>query len=171
MANVIVNRVKEFLKRFPPFSFLSDDLLKNVAKEVELMYFSKGEYLFYQGEPAKKHFFVIKEGFVNLTEDRNGVPQIMEYCDEGDVFGVLTLLGKRPYILNAFAAEDTLVYAVPVGVFERILEENNLVSLYFAAGFASGQVVVRSDLSQSQMARRLFTGPSKDKGLMVFSGR
>lgn len=171
MANVIVNRVKEFLKRYPPFSFLSDGLLENVAKEVELMYYSQGEYLFHQGEPARKHFFIVREGFINLTENRNGVPVIMEYCDEGDVFGVLALLGKRPYILNAFAAEDSLVYAVPVEVFDRILEENNQVSLYFAAGFASGQVVVRSDLSKSQLARRLFTVDPNENGLTVFSGQ
>jgi CBS domain-containing protein len=171
MANVIVSRVKEFLRKYPPFSFLSDELLSKVAGEVELMYFSKGEYLFLQGEPAKNHFYIVKEGFINLTEIQNNVPKIMEYCDEGDVFGVLTLLGKRPYILNAFAAEDSLVYAIPVSVFEKILQENNQVSLYFAAGFASGQVVVRSDLSRSQMARRFFTQESGKKELAVFSGQ
>lgn len=171
MANVIVNRVKEFLKKYPPFSFLSDELLENVAREVDLMYYSKGEFLFHQDEPARNYFFIVKEGFINLTENRNQVPVIMEYCDEGDVFGVLALLGKRPYILDAFAAEDSLVYAVPVRVFEKILEENNKVSLYFAAGFASGQVVVRSDLSKSQLARRLFTPDSNNNELTVFPGQ
>ena len=59
MTNVIVNRVKEFLRQYPPFTFLSDELLAKVAKEVELMYFSKGEYLFFQGEPARNHFFIV----------------------------------------------------------------------------------------------------------------
>lgn len=169
MANVVVNRVKEFLKKYPPFSFLSADMLQHVAQEVELMYYAQGEYLFLQGEPAKNYFFVVKDGFINLTEDRNGITHIMEFCDEGDVFGVLALLGRRPYVLNALAAEDSLLYAVPVVIFEKILQENTQVSLYFATGFASGKVVVRSDLAQSQMAGRFFTQQSRENKVTVFS--
>ncbi|MCS4436844.1 DUF294 nucleotidyltransferase-like domain-containing protein [Aquiflexum gelatinilyticum] len=171
MANVIVNRVKEFLKRFPPFTFLNDASLGLVAKGVEVKYFAQEEYLFKQGDPAQDFFFVLKEGSVQLTESKEGQDRVVEVCDEGDVFGVLALLGKRPYILNARAIEDSLIYAVPVAIFEKILNENSRVSLYFAAGFASGQVVVRTDLSQSQKARRDFTELSKDNGLMIFSGQ
>src|SRR5690606_5044429 len=169
MANVVVNRVKEFLRQYPPFSFLSEQMLQQVAQEVELMCYAEGEYLFFQGEPAKSLFSVVKEGFINLTENRNGVTHIMEYCDEGDVFGVFALLWKRPYVLNAFAAEDTLLYAIPVGIFETILQENSKVSLYFAAGFASGKVVVRPDLAQSQMAGRLFKQQVADNRVTGFS--
>lgn len=171
MANVIVNRVKEFLKKYPPFNFLSDELLQQVSGEVELIYFEKGEYLFEKGEPAKKHFFIVREGAIHLTDEVAGVSQTREHCDEGDVFGVLALLGKRPYILTAQAVEDSLVYAIPVHVFDDIMQQNSRVSLYFAAGFASGQVVVRTDLSQSQEARKLFASPAQDNGLMIFSGQ
>jgi CBS domain-containing protein len=171
MANVIVNRVKEFLKRYPPFSFLSDPALELVAKGVEIRYFVKGEMLFEQGEPAQNYFFVLKEGSVQLTEKKEGVDRVVEVCDEGDVFGVLALLGKRPYILNAQTREESLIYAIPVSIFEKILQENSRVSLYFAAGFASGQVVVRSDLSQSQKARTAFSDISKDNGLLIFTGQ
>ncbi|MCH6234111.1 DUF294 nucleotidyltransferase-like domain-containing protein [Cognataquiflexum rubidum] len=171
MANVIVNRVKEFLKRFPPFTFLNEASLGLVAKGVEVKYFAQGEHLFSQGDPAQDFFFVLKEGSVQLSENKDGQERVVEVCDEGDVFGVLALLGKRPYILTAKAREDSLLYAIPVSIFEKILNENSRVSLYFAAGFASGQVVVRSDLSQSQKARRDFTELSKDNGLMIFSGQ
>ena len=171
MANVIVNRVKEFLKKYPPFNFLSDDFLQRVANEVELIYYEKGEFLFEKGNPAKKHFFVVREGAIHLTEEVGGTSYTREQCDEGDVFGVLALLGKRPYILTAQAYEDSLVYAIPVHVFDDIMQQNSRVSLYFAAGFASGQVVVRTDLSQSQEARKLFNSPTQDNGLMIFSGQ
>ncbi|WP_200975476.1 DUF294 nucleotidyltransferase-like domain-containing protein [Echinicola sp. 20G] len=168
MPNVIVNRVKEFLHRFPPFSFLSDQLLENVSREVELMYFSKGEYIFKKGNPASPHFFVLKEGSVYLTDEDSGKMVVKDYCDEGEVFGALALLGQRPYVLNSYVAEDTLLYAVPVAVFDKVLKENSEVSLYFAAGFAAGQVVVRTDLSQSQKARKLLRDASSDHGLSLF---
>lgn len=171
MSNVIVNRVKEFLKRYPPFSFLSDSTLELVSKGVEVRYFVSGEVLFEQGESAQNYFFVLKEGSVQLTENKDGLAKVVEVCDEGDVFGVLALLGKRPYILSAQTREESLIYAIPVAIFEKILLENSRVSLYFAAGFASGQVVVRSDLSQSQKARTAFAEISKDNGLLIFTGQ
>lgn len=167
--NVIVNRVAEFLKRFPPFSFLEKEDLYAVAQQVEIQYIEKGDTLFAQGEPARPHFFVLKEGIIHLTEKSSKGEEIREICDEGDVFGVLALLGKRPYLLNSRVIQNSLIYAVPVSVFEKILEKNSRVSLFFAAGFAAGQVVVRQDLSQGQRARGEFRKSTKDHSLLIFA--
>lgn len=171
MSNVIVNRVKEFLKRFPPFSFLTEEALAEVSQGVVIRYFGKDELLFSKGDPAQPYFFVLKEGSVSLVDVVDLEEKIVEVCDEGDVFGVLALLGKRPYRLTAKTLEDSLLYAIPVAIFEKILNDNSRVALYFAAGFASGQVVVRTDLSQSQKARTEFTELSKDNGLLIFTGQ
>lgn len=167
--NVIVHRVAEFLKRFPPFSFLSKEVLEKVAASVEIRYLEKGETFFRQGQAAEPHFYILKEGAIALTESTQNGEEIRDQCDEGDVFGVLALLGKRPYVLSAKVEENSLVYAIPVAVFEEILEQNSRVALYFAAGFASGQVVVRQDLSDSQKARGAFKSESRDHSLMIFS--
>ncbi|MCH7407844.1 DUF294 nucleotidyltransferase-like domain-containing protein [Belliella sp. DSM 111904] len=171
MSNVIFNRVKEFLNRFPPFHFLDSTNLLTIAQVVEVRYFAAGESLFQKGDAAQEYFFVLREGSVHLIDHEYGKDIIVEVCDEGDVFGVLALLGKRPYILQALAKEDSLVYAIPVRTFDKILQENSRVSLYFAAGFASGQVVVRRDLSQVQKARSEFKEMSQDNGLMIFTGQ
>lgn len=171
MSNVIIRRVKEFLKLYPPFSFLEDAPLEEVAESVEIRFFSKDELLFSKGDQAQNCFFVLRQGSVTLSDTRDDKKSIIEVCDEGDVFGVLALLGQRPYILSAQATEDSLVYAVPVSVFEKLLKENSRVSLYFAAGFASGQVVVRNDLSESQKARSVLQKNQEDRGLLIFTGR
>lgn len=162
MSNVIVNRVAEFLKRFPPFSFLGKEDLTRVAQSVEIQFLEKGEMLFRQGEAARPHFFILKEGLIQLVENSPKGEQIREVCDEGDVFGVLALLGKRPYVLTSKVIENSLIYAIPVAVFEKILEENSRVALFFAAGFAAGQVVVRQDLSQGQKARGEFKKKTRE---------
>jgi CBS domain-containing protein len=167
--NVIVNRVAEFLKRFPPFSFLGKEDLTAVAQSVEIQYLEQGEILFRQGEAARPHFFILKEGQIQLLENSSNGEQIREVCDEGDVFGVLALLGKRPYLLTAKVIENSLIYAIPVSAFEKILEENSRVALFFAAGFAAGQVVVRQDLSQGQKARGELKKESGDHSLLIFS--
>jgi CBS domain-containing protein len=167
--NVIVHRVAEFMKRFPPFSFLSKEVLEKVAASVEIRYLEKGEILFRQGQAAEPHFYILKEGAIILTESIQDQEEIRDQCDEGDVFGVLALLGKRPYLLSAKVEENSLIYAIPVAVFEEVLEQNSRVALYFAAGFASGQVVVRQDLSEGQKARGAFKNQSRDHSLMIFS--
>ena len=167
--NVIVHRVAEFMKRFPPFSFLSKEVLEKVAASVEIRYLEKGEILFRQGQAAKPHFYILKEGAIVLIESIQDQEEIRDQCDEGDVFGVLALLGKRPYLLSAKVEENSLIYAIPVAVFEEVLEQNSRVALYFAAGFASGQVVVRQDLSEGQKARGAFKNQSRDHSLMIFS--
>ncbi|MDX5338208.1 MAG: cyclic nucleotide-binding domain-containing protein, partial [Cyclobacteriaceae bacterium] len=68
MSNVIVNRVAEFLKHHPPFSFLEKEDLELVARQVEILYLEKGKILFHQGEPAQPHFFVLKDGSIQLVE-------------------------------------------------------------------------------------------------------
>jgi CBS domain-containing protein len=167
--NVIVNRVAEFLRRFPPFSFLGKEELTRVAQSVEVLYLEKGEIFFRQGEAARPHFFMLKEGVIHLMESSVKGEEIREVCDEGDVFGVLALLGKRPYLLTSKVIENSLIYAIPVSVFEKILAENSRVALFFAAGFAAGQVVVRQDLSQGQRARGEFKKDSGDHSLLIFS--
>lgn len=169
MSNVIVNRVAEFLKRFPPFSFVTDKELEKIASSVEIQYLEKGETLFRQGAPPSPHFFILKEGEIRLSENQGGKEEVKEYLDEGDVFGVLALLGKRPYVLNAKISQNSLIYAIPVQVFEEILRSNTRVALYFAAGFASGQVVVRQDLSQGQKARGILKNKARDNSLLIFS--
>ncbi len=169
MSNVIVNRVAEFLKRFPPFSFLGDGDLTRVAQSVAVHYLEQGEILFRQGEAARPHFFILREGIIHLVETSQKGEEIREVCDEGDVFGVLALLGKRPYLLTSKVIENSLIYAIPVAVFEKILEENSRVALFFAAGFAAGQVVVRQDLSQGQKARSELKKASGDHPLLIFS--
>lgn len=169
MSNVIVNRVAEFLKKYPPFTFLESEDLFAVASSVEIQYLPKDAILFKQDEPATPNFFILKEGQIHLTENTNSGKIIREYCDEGDVFGVLALLGKRPYVLNAQAVENSLIYSIPVEIFEKILEKNSRVALYFAAGFAAGQVVVRQDLSKGIQAREAFKTRSTDHSLLIFS--
>ncbi|HAH37607.1 MAG TPA: histidine kinase [Algoriphagus sp.] len=165
MANVIVNRVQEFLKKHPPFSFLNQDDLASVASQIEIQYHEKGEILFEKGDAPEAYFFILKEGQIELKDGE----ETKDFCDEGDVFGVLALLGKRPYILTAAVLENSLVYCIPVNAFEEILQRNSKVALFFAAGFASGQVVIRQDLSAGQKARGIFKKDNNDHSLLIFS--
>lgn len=67
MKNSIAERVRDFLKLYPPFNLLSTDKLFDIAKEVVIIYLEKGDVLFKEGTRCDNHFYIIREGAVSLT--------------------------------------------------------------------------------------------------------
>jgi CBS domain-containing protein len=149
MANVISDRVAFFLKDFPPFSFLKEEEQAHIAEHVTVKFYRSGQVIFKEGEQGLGFCFVLHKGNVKLIKKVEHVDQLVDQCEPGDVFGVRSLLSGNPYVMSAFAEEETLVYAIPQGVFEQYLDSNQHFAKYFAAGYASGQVIVRADQNKS----------------------
>ncbi|SIQ50899.1 DUF294 nucleotidyltransferase-like domain-containing protein [Pontibacter lucknowensis] len=153
-SNVIQERVHEFLNTYPPFNLIDPEKLRQLARQVRVLYLEPEQVLFSQDDPAHEHFYVVRQGSVRLEQKtEGGNPKLLDVCDEGDVFGVRALIAKKNYSSTATSAEESLVYAIPIEAFEPILTENPQVALYFAAGFAAGQPVRNPTLRDAQRAR------------------
>lgn len=139
-ANTIVLRVFEFLNEFPPFNKLEKEELIQISEKVVISYHKQGEYIFQQNDAPGTFFYINKSGSVELTRSETSGESLVDICDEGDVFGVRSMISGKPYILNARVKEDCLLYAIPIKQFKPYLESNNKVAMYFAAGLASGQL-------------------------------
>ena len=112
-SNVIADRVAEFLQRFPPFVFLEPSERADLASRVSIRYVPAGTVLFREGTPPSDEFYVVRQGSVEVFEE--GPPrQLVDVCDEGDVFGVRPHIAQEPYLATAAAADECLLYAVPV---------------------------------------------------------
>lgn len=144
-SNTIVTRVHDFLKKHPPFSYLSRTDLMEIATNVEVQYFGNNQPLFQQDEPSKPYVFVLQKGVVEISKNYEEGRQLIDICDEGDVFGIRAVLNDSPYIGNAIAAEDSLIYAIPKNTFLKLMAENAKVALFFASGLASGMPIVREN--------------------------
>jgi CBS domain-containing protein len=153
-SNKIVTRVKDFLKEHPPFSFLPESVLLDAAESVEVMYFQHEDYIFNEGTDSRNYAFVLKKGEVEMLKQFEEGAQLIDVCEEGDVFGVRSLMTGNPYLASARAKGDALVYAIPRKVAKSVINEHPKVALFFAAGFASGQVVIRGEYEASQQARK-----------------
>ena len=46
MKNAIAERIYDFLKKFHPFTFIDEDNLIEIAKNISVLYLDKNEYLF-----------------------------------------------------------------------------------------------------------------------------
>ena len=68
-TSTINYRVADFLKRFPPFEFLDDGELLELASHGRVRMHQRGEALFWEGREPGPFVFVIQQGTVRLVND------------------------------------------------------------------------------------------------------
>ncbi|MGB5927791.1 MAG: DUF294 nucleotidyltransferase-like domain-containing protein [Cyclobacteriaceae bacterium] len=153
-SNTIRERVYDFLREFPPFSLMARESLLDLSAHVSISYYEKGEFIFRQGDDPHSHFFIVRQGSAELRQEAGDDDRLVDVCDEGDVFGVRAMISQLPYISNAVAKEETLLYGIPSDHFKPLLTDNPKVALFFAAGFAAGQPVVRANLFDTRRGSR-----------------
>ena len=139
MTNLIASKIAGFIVRFPPFDKLTNDDITKLSEAAEVLYFKKNQLVFKQTQKANPFIYFLKEGEVQLREVESGKIQLIDICDEGELFGVRAMLTGNPYVFEAFCNQESLVYGFPLNIFKPIVESNNKVSLFFASGLASGQ--------------------------------
>ena len=153
--------VVQFLSRFPPFNRLDAEHLEVLAARMQIRYVDVDEVIFSEGQTAESSFFIVKKGLIGLRRGAGSDNELLDFCDEGDLFGVRALLGDGVYSASAHAKEDSLLYIVPWPAFEALLEKSPHLSMYLAAGFASELPRVRDQLlAATTEARRELSAPT-----------
>jgi len=135
MSNRIVERVADFLRRYPPFNELTAKDLKHLSAGVDILYKDKGTYIFKENEPAHDFFYVIQRGAVALRMGNGG--EIIDICDEGDLFGLRPLMAGENYKLEAVSQEESILYAVPISEFRPLIQSYEEVGNFVIESFAS----------------------------------
>ncbi len=143
MENTIATRVADFLKDYPPFNFLSQQVLVKVSENVVVQYYKLNQIVFHQFQPTGKHFYIVREGAVQLILIGEK-EELIDECGEGDLFGIRPLLAKQNYQLTAKVSEECLLYAIPIDLIEEEIQHNSKLAFYLATTFAAG---VRSEVA------------------------
>jgi CRP-like cAMP-binding protein len=77
----------EIVRRIPFFSDLSENDLLEISQKFSEKEFKKGEYLFWEGEPAS-YLYVIKSGKVKvLKRSAGGKEIVLEVVTPGEICG------------------------------------------------------------------------------------
>lgn len=153
MENAIPQRVYDFLKNYPPFSLLEEGVLLDIAAKIKIRYVQAQSLVFTQGEETQKEIYLVKEGAIHLLHSTEGETQLVEVCDQGEIFGLRPLAGTPIYTLSAKVVEESLLYVIPTAVLLPIIEAHPKVAWYFAQSFAAGN----ASLSQNKQDRSLFS--------------
>ncbi len=139
MKNTIAERVADFLKLYPPFSFMEIATIRSVASQVKILYCEKGKTIFQRDDERHDHFYVVHKGAITLfsKDTSNDLSSILDTCDEGDVFGLRPLVAGERYVLSAKATEESILYGIPIDIFRPIAEANLQVGYFLVESFAS----------------------------------
>lgn len=147
MANAISKRVAEFIAKFPPFNVLSMEDLHLIAENIVIQYKEPNEYLFMEHASPLENFFLVRQGSVRIFHEKYQ-DQLIDICDEGDIFGTRPLLAMEEYQASAKTQEESLIYSIPVNLVKRLIEENAQFSEFFALGYASDKPMSREKLRE-----------------------
>lgn len=134
MHNVIPDRIRQFLVRYPPFDRFKAADIERIVKTARLRHLEAGEIIFQQGQSGTDGYYVVFQGCIDILSQEN----LIDRCDEGDLFGIRPLLADSPYQATARAAEESLILVLDMTITRALLPQNPAVALFMAASFASG---------------------------------
>ncbi len=140
-TSAIILRVADFLKGFPPFSYLPEEALLELAQSGRVKFCEKGEILFEEGDARGKYFFVINKGTVRLVRGANR--KLSDLRGAGDFVGAGILLGEPLYTDTALVDEDSILYALDAGVFGRVCAASRKASRFLVVYFATEETEVQ----------------------------
>ncbi len=80
------------LRGVPMFAELSPDFIEHLKARVELVRYAPGQVIARQGEQADS-FYLVRIGFVKISENYPGGEMVLAYVSRGDYFGEIGLLG------------------------------------------------------------------------------
>ncbi len=131
---MLLDEVIQFLKRFPPFQFLDEIQLKNIARNLSMEFYPQGTVILKQFGPPSDTVKVIKKGAVEVRmRSDSGEDVVMDYKGEGDNFGFLSLIGKDRQRTTVVAIEDTICYVLNKKTVLKLIETSPVFNEYFLA--------------------------------------
>lgn len=99
-----------FLKQVDIFSELDDAELSRLAGAVQGHEHEKGDRVFSKGEPGGT-IYLIRAGVVHITRDHPGAaPVVLARLSQGEIFGEMSYIDRRPRSANAVAAVRTSLF-------------------------------------------------------------
>ncbi len=133
---MISEEVLDFFRTTPPFQFLGEAALMDVASSVMLEFYPKGTMILRQDGKASEHLRVIKKGGVKVfIQPEQGEEIIIDYRSEGDSFGLLSMVGQDRSRANVMAIEDTICYLLERRTIQRLIDTNPHFTEYFFKTF------------------------------------
>jgi CRP-like cAMP-binding protein len=113
--------LENHLRGVPMFAELSADFIEHLKASVELLRFAPGQVIARQGDAADS-FYLVRIGFVKISENYPGGELVLAYLSRGDYFGEIGLLGGGVRTATCTALDHVEVVRVSGDDFRQMVE-------------------------------------------------
>lgn len=139
---------ERFLREHEPFNLLTPEVLRSVVYNLQVQYYQKDEVIFQEGSAPLSSLYIVRKGVVLLKRGS----EVLDYLQEGDSFGFVSLLtGRRPSS-TAIAYDDTLLFLLPDKIFKKLCKDFEAFNQYFLRKL-TGRFERRKEESSSLLER------------------
>jgi CRP-like cAMP-binding protein/Zn-dependent protease len=114
----------ELIDALPVFDDVPEDVLSDLAGRVHLRTFARGQPVVRQGDRADA-FYVVRTGTLNIVEEdpATGNERVLRTITRGESFGELGLVEAAPRAATVRASEESQLFEVDKGTFDRLLAD------------------------------------------------
>jgi len=113
--------LEDHLKSVPIFSSLTQEFIDTLRQNVELIRYNKGDVICRQGDIADA-FYLVRIGFVKVSEDHPQGELILAYLGRGGYFGEIGLLTEGRRVATCTALDHVEVVRIQKEDFERMMD-------------------------------------------------
>ena len=129
--SIVTETVVAFPKSVPPFQFLPFTELNALAGHMALEYFPKDTLILGAGRSPADALYIVHKGGVKLAlRTQVGKELTIDMRSEGEIFGLLSVLGRDIARLDVTAIEDTLCYSMPAPEMQGLIARHAEVADY-----------------------------------------
>ncbi|WP_413479618.1 DUF294 nucleotidyltransferase-like domain-containing protein [Vibrio hibernica] len=116
-----LQEIQNFIAQYPPFDSLPEEKIAYIAQNTEISYYRENTPIIKFGDHIKD-LYMVRSGVIEIYR-RKG--ELYNRLDQGDIFGQMGLLMNGKVRLPATATVDSLLYCIPVEVFNELYESED----------------------------------------------
>ena len=150
------------LRGVPMFAGLSPDFIEHLKGSVELVRYAPGQLIARQGDAADS-FYLVRIGFVKISEEYPGGELVLAYLSRGDYFGEIGLLGGGVRTATCTALDHVELVKISGDDFRQMVERFPSVRTGLEAVAAERQV---ANAQRMQMVQSVPLERFLSQGLM-----
>src|SRR5713101_2326149 len=113
--------LENHLRGVPMFADFTPDFLGHLKESVELMRYAPGQVICRQGDAAES-FYLVRIGFVKISESFPGGEMVLAYLSRGDYFGEIGLLKGGTRTATATALDHVELVRISGDDFRQMTE-------------------------------------------------
>jgi Fe-S-cluster-containing hydrogenase component 2 len=141
------------LRSVPVFSTVSEEFIHELRERVALQRFAPGQVICREDDPADA-FYLVRMGFVKVSQERNGEEMVFSYLSRGGYFGEMGLLGGGRRTATCTALDNVELVKMEAADFAAMMEQfpevrAQIEQVAKQRAAANAAQLVREDQSQS----------------------